>query len=122
MVTEAISKIKEEMKNGNSPYITVIGEFLLKHLEFNPIDASKILNKDKSISKSVDAMKDVASKRKVGNYAVLTDSEGFEIVLRYFEIDSKITNKQIKDIEQPKEKLIQHTEDIFDVKLEDFLN
>lgn len=123
MVSEAINKIKEEIKNGNNPYITVIGEFLINHLEVNPGAAESILNKDKSIIQSLGEMKKVAEKKKVGNCAILTDEEGFAIVLKYFGIESQV----IKEVKREETKVInikeyKKTEYIdFDVKLEDFI-
>lgn len=84
---EAISKVKAEMdKEKQHPYIQVVGEFLLSHITNNPNDAEKILAQDKTIMKSLDAMKKVAEKSKVRNVAVLTPQQGFEVVLKYFGI------------------------------------
>lgn len=90
-VTDAISKIKTEMDgNKNNPYIQVVGGFLLQHLDANPAAAEKILAADKTIAKSLDAMRKEAEKKKVGNCAVLTDQEGFEVVLKYFGIEGAV--------------------------------
>lgn len=87
MIKKANSKIGSEMLGKkDNPYIQVVGGFLLKHLENSPSDAEKILNKDKDIAKSLDVMKKAAEKKKVGNVAVLTDEEGFKVVLEYFGI------------------------------------
>lgn len=96
MKNEAVLKIKAEMDKEKNPYVQVVGNFLLQHLESNPSDADRILNKDKSIIKSLDEMKKVAEKQKVGNVAVLSDQEGFAVVLKYFEIDSEPTENVIK--------------------------
>ncbi|MHB1651410.1 MAG: hypothetical protein ACYCVD_02900 [Desulfitobacteriaceae bacterium] len=85
----AISKIKSEMdKNKNNAYIQVVGEFLLQHLNNHPEDAEKILNPDKSIAKSLDDMRKAAEKKKVGNFAMFTPQEGFELVMKYFRIEA----------------------------------
>lgn len=102
MLTEAKKKINDEIVRGDNPYVKVVGEFLLKQLEKNPAAAEKILAENKTIMKSLDVMKKEAKKNKVGDCAVLTDEEGFAIVLDYFEI------------EEPEE-------DDFDVSLEDLL-
>lgn len=73
MLSKAITKLKTEMKQSeNNPYIHVVGGFLIEHLDKNPKDAEKILAIDKTIGKSLNEMKKVAEKKKVGNCAVLT--------------------------------------------------
>lgn len=85
---EAITKIQAEMAaNDKNPYIRVIGEFLIGHLGNNPEAAEKILADDKTVAKSLDAMKAEAKKKQHNGVAMLTDAEGFAIVLKYFEID-----------------------------------
>jgi hypothetical protein len=85
MQAEAIAKINNEMESSTNPYIKFVGDYLLGHLEQHPEDAAKILNKDKTIGKSLEEMRKVAEKRKVGNCAVLSDAEGFAVVLKYFQ-------------------------------------
>src|SRR5690606_19344976 len=87
MLKEAILKIKKEMdENDRHPYVQVVGNFLLEYLEKKPAVAEKILDDKKTIVKSLNAMKKAAEKNKVGNCAVLTDQEGFEVVLEYYDI------------------------------------
>ncbi len=89
-MADAIAKINDEMKaTKNNPYVLVVGQFLIKHLEANPQDAEKVLNAEKTIAKSLDEMRKVAEKKKVGNCAVLTDAEGFAVVLKYFGINGE---------------------------------
>jgi hypothetical protein len=98
MIKEASSKIESEMLGKkDNPCIQVVGGFLLKHLDSNPQDAEKILKKDKDIAKSLDEMRKAAEKKKVGNVAVLTDEEGFKIVLEYFGIGA--TEEEIPDFD-----------------------
>ncbi len=81
-----MQKLQDEMNsNQNNSYIQVVGQFLLQHLAAHPEDAEKI-TEDKTIAKSLYAMRKEAEKKKVGNCAVLTDREGFAIVLSYFGI------------------------------------
>jgi len=118
MSVQAIGKLQTEMTaNATNPIIQVIGGFLLQHLNNNPMDAEKILVTDKTIAKSYDEMRKVAEKKKVGNCAVLTDQEGFAVVLKYFGITGA-----------PAVPLAPATPDIkplssndFDIKLEDLL-
>lgn len=81
----AITKLKAEMDGkGTNTYIKLIGEFLIKHIQENPGSVDKILSADKSIAKSLLAMQAEAKKKAVGGMAMLTDEEGFAIVLNYF--------------------------------------
>ena len=87
MLNQAINKLTAEMeKDRNSSYMQAVGGFLIWYLQSNPESAEKILADDKSIAKSLDVMRKAAEKKKVGSYAVLTDQEGFEVVLKYFGI------------------------------------
>jgi hypothetical protein len=119
-LANAISKLKSEIEqNKNKPYIKLIGEFLLQHLDKNPEAAEKILA-DKTISKSFDEMRKVAEKKKVGNCAVLTDQEGFAVVLKYYEVDSAPT---VGTTSTPQPPVVAESmpKDDFDIKLEDLL-
>ncbi|KEQ22858.1 hypothetical protein [Paenibacillus tyrfis] len=113
MQAEAIVKIKSEMEaNKDNAYIQYIGQFLLQRIEANPDDAAKLASKDKTIAKSLEAMKSEAKKKQKNGMAMLTPDEGLAIVLKYFGTapiavtTSTITHKN-------------HASD-FDVKLEDF--
>lgn len=123
MLQQAKAKLQAEIDaNKTNQYVQVVGEFLLQHLETNPKDADKILVTDKSIGKSLDEMKKSAEKKKFGNCAVLTDYEGFTVVLKYFGIDTKVDKSVIKTAEN----VIKPTKNVtaandFDIKLEDLL-
>jgi excinuclease UvrABC nuclease subunit len=114
---EVVSKIKAEMEKEKNPYVQVVGGFLLQHLDKNPHDAEKILVQDKTIQKSLEAMKKEAEKKKVGNCAVLTDAEGFAVVLKYFGIDGQVV---VPEAPVPMATPSKTSSD-FDVKLDDFL-
>lgn len=90
MIEQAINKLNDEMNKNKNPYVQVVGQFLVQHIKANPEVANKILQDGKTIMKSLDEMRKEAEKKKVGNCAVLTDQEGFEIVLKYFDINGKI--------------------------------
>jgi len=98
VLEKAKSKIQTEMdQNKTNPYIQAVGGYLLGYLTENPstYTADKILANDKTIAKSLDAMRTEAQKKKVGNCAVLTDAEGFAIVLKYFGLEpTAVTPKQ----------------------------
>lgn len=126
MYSNAVAKLKTEIEQSkNNSYIQVVGEFLLSHLEKYPQDAEKVISADKTIVKSLDEMRKAAEKKKVGNCAVITPTEGFAIILKYFGIDS--AGKEIqssaavptvnvqKPVVTPKSKVD------FDVSLDDFM-
>jgi hypothetical protein len=117
MKEEAAIKINEEIKKEKNPYVQVVGQFLLQHLEKSPQDAENILTQDKTILKSLDAMKKEAEKKKVGNCAVLSDAEGFAVVLKYFGIDGQAVVPEAPVSVATTSK----TSSDFDVKLDDFL-
>lgn len=120
MLQKAIEKINGEIdKAKGNQYIQIVGSFLINHLNSNPEEAEKVLNSEKTIAKSFEEMKNEANKKKVGNCAVLTDQEGFEIVLKYFEINTKITKSETEIVTEAT-KEVSETID-FDVKLEDYM-
>lgn len=87
MLEQAIMKINKEIEEKDRRYITVVGNFLKDYLKIDPTAAEKIMNENKTIEKSIRSMREAANEQKVDNVAVLTKEEGFEIVLRYYEID-----------------------------------
>ncbi|GCD13177.1 Cas9 inhibitor AcrIIA9 family protein [Clostridium tagluense] len=104
MLNKAIEKLKAEIDgNKNNPYIHVVGEFLLQHLQDNPSNAEKVVQVGKTIGQSLNEMKKAAEKKKVGNCAVLTDQEGFKVVLEYFGIDAAVSTVGVK----PQEHIVQ---------------
>lgn len=85
---QAVKKLQDEITGSqNNPYIQVIGNFLIQHVQANPECVEKIMEKGKSISKSLEAMKNEALKKQSNGMAMLTDAEGYAIVLKYFGID-----------------------------------
>lgn len=115
MLEDAIAKIKSEMaENKNSAYVKVIGDFLLQHLEMHPVVSEKILTEGKTIKGSIGEMRKAAERNKVDNCAVLTDAEGFAVVLKYFGVETAHAPTYV-----PVGAPSQSTD--FDVKLDDFL-
>ncbi|MCT8975521.1 PcfK-like family protein [Clostridium sp. CX1] len=128
MIVKAINKLKTEMnKETKDPYVKAIGEFLLQHVNRYPAAAEKILAEDKTIAKSINEMANVARKKAVNGRAMLTDQEGFEIVLKYFGIKDNVDKAAITPEIEPSHAPVENIEpkpkkDIdFDVSLEDFL-
>ncbi|WP_294186390.1 Cas9 inhibitor AcrIIA9 family protein [uncultured Clostridium sp.] len=125
MINEARTKINDEMEKENNPYVKLIGEYLLEVIKNNETAAEKILDKDKSIMKSFDEMRKVAEKVKVGNMAMISDEEGFSIVLKYFGIE-KSEPKVIDDIKavniiERKVDKEEASEDMLDISLDAYL-
>jgi len=129
MIRKAIEKIETEIKKEKNPYVKVVGEFLLHHLDTNPEDAEKILDDKKTIIKSLEAMRKEAMKKKVGNCAILTDAEGFEVVLKYYGIEAAVKSNPSAPVvkeDVPVKKKMEEKKDKskiidFDIKLEDFI-
>lgn len=128
---KAIEKLQNEMNtNKGNSYIQVVGAFLVQHIQAHPEDAEKILAEGKTIGKSLEAMRKEAEKKKTANVAILTDQEGFAIVLKYFGIESTtaIINPHrsepapVPEPESaPAKPQQQKTQADFAVSLEDFL-
>ncbi|MGM0776945.1 MAG: hypothetical protein ACQEXE_10285 [Bacillota bacterium] len=119
MKEKAIEKLKSEMEKEKSSYVQIVGQFLLNQVENNPDAAEKVLEKDKSIMKSLTAMRKAAEKQKVGNMAVLSDEEGFAVVLEYFGIKGKGVPQTLVQSTPVAERAKVSAD--FDVSLEDFL-
>lgn len=82
---EAVHKLDLEMeKEKNNPYVTAIGEYLVDFLRKNSHNAPEFLEPKKTIVGSLAAMRKVAKGKAVKGMAMLTDEEGFAIVLEYF--------------------------------------
>lgn len=122
MLGSAIEKLRAEMSaNQSNPYIQVIGDFLLNHINTNPDAAACVLPGDKTIGKSLDAMKNEAKKKQHNGMAMLTDAEGFAIVLKYFGIENnKPANLTVATTVSTPPPSIQSTSD-FDVSLDELL-
>lgn len=120
MLNNAISKIQTEInQSANTPYAQVIGGMLLQHLEANPGSAERILAKGKTIKDSLNEMQKEARKKQVGNCAVLTDAEGFAVVLKYFGIEASV-NVPVP-VAPPARPAPAPSATDFDIKLDDLL-
>lgn len=122
MIEKAIEKLESEMNKINNPYVQVVGQFLIQYVKSNQGDAEKIVLEGKTITKSLDEMRKAAEKKKVGNCAVLTDQEGFEIVLKYFGIDGQAKTDTMVHVECKTVPEIKPKAAIdFDISLDDFI-
>lgn len=104
MIEKAIEKIRREMdsKKENS-YIQTIGSFLIKQVEINKEAAEKINNEDKTLEKAFKEVEAVARKKAIGGCAVLSDTEVFTIIKKYYGMEA-IQDKMLQvEIEEIKE-------------------
>ncbi|MEG0259576.1 MAG: Cas9 inhibitor AcrIIA9 family protein [Lysinibacillus sp.] len=83
---QAIEKINAEMAQSNNPYVQVIGQFLLTQITTKEA-AEKVLEATKTVENSLNAMQKEAKKKAVNGMAMLTDEEGYAIVLAYFGLE-----------------------------------
>ncbi|MEC0370863.1 Cas9 inhibitor AcrIIA9 family protein [Paenibacillus chibensis] len=115
---EAINKLQSEMDGKESnDYIKLIGNFLIQHIQANPAAAEKVLAADKTIAKSLAEMAQEARKKvSVGGMTMLTDQEGYSVVLKYFGIEDALIMIQTNPT-APNE----NSENKFDVSLDDLL-
>lgn len=127
MIEQALAKLTNEMANnkGNA-YVQVIGDYLVNFVKNNPPSAKKVMDEKKSIVGSLDAMRKEAEKKKQNNCAVLTDQEGFKIVLGYLGIENKepIAQKPVQETTPPVTASIETAlpnKQRFEASLDDFL-
>ncbi len=117
MIDKAIEKIRDEMvSKTNDTYIQVVGDMLLHQLTVNPTAAEKVMANGKTIAGSLSAMRSAAEKKKSGNCAVLTDAEGFAVVLDYFGIKGAASTDSLVPAVSPMAPALD-----FDVSLDDLL-
>lgn len=88
MLQQALQKIQAELaEKPNDQYVQVVGGFLMKHLREHPEHAQQVLADGKTIAGSLNAMREEARKRQSNGVAVLSDEEGFRVVLKYYGIE-----------------------------------
>lgn len=110
---QAAEKLRNEMEqNKNHKYVQVVGNFLLGYLAKNSGAAEQILAEGKTIKGSLEEMKKEARKSQADNVGVLTDEEGFAVVLQYYGITGAPGNVPAPATAPASD---------FDVKLDDLL-
>ncbi|WP_036217095.1 hypothetical protein [Lysinibacillus sphaericus] len=97
MVEQAMAKLSAELRVEKvNPYVAAVGNFLMDFLEDNPSSAEKFMAEGKTIIGSMKDVRKEAEKVQVNNCGVLTSEQGFEIVLKYFDITTGDTpDKQV---------------------------
>lgn len=97
MLQQALQKLQKEIgEKSKDIYINHVGAFLIKHVKAHPEHAAFIITEGKTISGSYNFMEAEARKRKA---RVLTDEEGFRIVLTYFGIPLQVEVKRTAEPE-----------------------
>lgn len=96
MVQKIIDILEKECeKNPDNMTNRVICNHVVELLEGQPEDVLKsIIDKNLSIDGAIAEMRKAAEKVKTGNCGVLTDSEGFAIVDKYFGLDKSAVEPQ----------------------------
>lgn len=102
-VQEAIEMISMEMFDTPNPYVQVVGKFLSDYINKNPECGEVFIDSKKTLAQSLIVMKKEAEKVKVDNVAVLTDEQGFEIVLKFFGFIPG--GEELAKLDQPKPKV-----------------
>lgn len=98
MKEKAIEKLQKEIdSNKKNQYIGIIGKFLIGHINEKESFAEHVLKDGKTINGSIEAMKSEAKKKAKNGMAMLSDEEGFAIVVKYFE------KAEAKKVAKPKE-------------------
>lgn len=112
MLIDAIAKLEKEMEEKKeNTYIQCVGKYMVDYLNEHPDHAEKILADDRTLEGSMKHMRSVASKKKVGNVAVLTPVEGFKTVLEYYKIKDEVP--QSEGSSKPKRKVDISLDDLF---------
>lgn len=118
---KAIEKLQKEMKSKDK-YVQVVGTYLIGYVNQNKDFAEHIVKEGRTIAGSLSAMKAEAKKNQSGGVGILTDEEGFEIVIKYFEapveVKKKEEQKKAKKEVEPKEP-VEEVENDIDDDLED---
>jgi hypothetical protein len=123
VLEKAIEKLKAEMEKNKDSYVQIIGNYLEQYIKLHPEEAEKILGEGKTIAKSLDEMTNAVRKKAVNGRAMLTDQEGYEIVLKYFGINGQASVSTMAHVEaKVMPEIKQAIKNIdFDVSLDDFI-
>jgi len=98
MLNEAIRKINIEVGEGRNAQVNAIGNFLYEYLNNTDSSAAeKILAENKTIKGAINELRKEAKKNVVDGMGFLTDSEAFELVLKYFEIEAVEPEQEDKE-------------------------
>jgi hypothetical protein len=88
MLKQALDKLMAEIAAApKNKYVAVVGAYMMDHVRNHPEDAEKVMTEGKTIIASLEAMKAEAKKNQANGVGVLTDEEGYVIVLKYYGVD-----------------------------------
>lgn len=121
MLEQAIAKIRAEMEaNKSDAYVQGAGTLLIRYLGVHPAASEKVLAKDVTLKKAVQAMEAEAKRRAVGvsngRVCWMSDEEGMAIVLEYFGIQATPA-----ETHAPLEAAVHKSTSAFTVNLDDLL-
>lgn len=90
MLQQIINDFEKECeKNPDDMTLRIICNHVTEKLQYaNENVLKNIINNELTLNRAVKTMSDEARKRTSGNYAVLSDTEGFKIVDGYFGIEN----------------------------------
>jgi hypothetical protein len=87
MLKDALTKIQAEVTAApTKQYLAVIGGFMMDRIRNHPEDAEKVLVEGKTLAGGLNAMKELAKKNQSDGCGILTEEQGFTVVLEYFGI------------------------------------
>ncbi|NOJ73906.1 hypothetical protein [Paenibacillus alvei] len=123
MLEQAKAKLQAEMAGAkDNDYVQFVGQYLLNHIESHPKEADKIMVNEKTIVKSLEAMRKAAEKKRKGNVAMLTPQEGFTVVFEYYGIKSApVAVPTSQETPTATVKTVEPPADDFDINLDDLL-
>lgn len=91
MKDKAIEKINAELqKAGNNPYTEIVGHYIIDRC-LDAACAEKVMMDGKTLKGAMDAIMERAKRAKQGSVAVLTPSEVFGAVDKYFGLSTNTT-------------------------------
>ena len=95
MIMKAIQKINTEMqKNPTDTYTEIIGHYIIDRCG-DEITAARVADEKKSLKGAMEAIMQLATKKKQGNVAVLTPQDVFGAVDKYF---GMITDEEAQEM------------------------
>jgi hypothetical protein len=85
VLQQALQKLQKEIgEKAGDVYVSHVGAYLIKYVRQHPEHAVFIVADGKTITGSLVAMKEEARKRQTNGIGVLSDEEGYAVVLKYF--------------------------------------
>jgi len=122
MLEKAIKKLKAEIDGSkNNSNIQAVGKFMLHYLELCPEASEQVLKEGKTLKGSIDEMKKIAKTKAVDGCGMITDNEGFGIVLKYFDIKrivSEVTQNPIEVVKDTVAPIAQNKKSDIDFNVE----